>query len=204
MSGHPMLNTVILGISSGLLTVSALSGFISYGKVGNDPQLAGTKRMLLVASLLSLISALLLGLQIFLVRRHAKKMEHAYQGAFSITLLAVSGLLMMISGIMYAVAAAKINEKHRATYGVSHGAATLSSVLNLGGLVVVGVLFVTALVTSRRKVPVTVGPPVISTKVDLKPPYQEADGAFKQLQQLQVGERAISAAVSNPQGIGLQ
>jgi len=190
-SGHPTFNTVILGISSALTTISAISGFISYGKLGNDPEVNQAKKMILTASLLSLFSAILLGLGLFLIHRHAVKMESTFKGFFSLTLLTITGLFVLVSGIIYSVAAAKINKQK---YGTAHSTAVVSAVLTFIGF---GLLCMSLLMAfmALRKQPQMIRP-TLSTPSNLIPPYTNVDSAKQQLEQLQTGSRVGVSASS--------
>jgi hypothetical protein len=198
ITGHPKLNMIILGAASGLMTFSALSGFISYGKLGSE--LSSTKKLLLGASLMSLFSAILLGVGIFLVHQHIKKMEAVFKGFFSLTLLGLAGLFMLISGIMYAAAAAKLNstdsstgKKYRDTYGTSFTTAVLSAVMTLGGLGAVGLSFLFALLGKKKTAPPPphIAPKQVTTKVDLEAPKYNA---MDVLRQLEIGSGVTSAS----------
>jgi competence protein ComGC len=172
---HPIMNTIMLGISTGLMTISAISGFISYGKLGSDPGVSGTKKMLLFASTLSLFSVILLGMGIFLVHRYGANMR----GVFGITLSAMAAVLMLISGILYAAAVAKINKQK---YSGAHTAAVLSTVSTFSGMALISVLFLLALLALHGKQQVvTVRPSDAITKTVLVAPQNSAV-ELKQLQ----------------------
>nr|QBK87614.1 MAG: hypothetical protein LCMAC201_05270 [Marseillevirus LCMAC201] len=186
ITGHPKLNMGILGTSSGLMVTSAISGFISYSKL-DTPELKGTKNLLLGASLLSLISSLLLGLGVFLIYRHHEKMEAAFKGFFSFGLLVLSGSLMFISGIMYAVAAVQLatgkdssGKKYKDVHRTSYTAAVVSTVMTLGGLGAVGISFLTAILVLRKKELHLGLPPVITQVVQTAPEY-DAESILSQL-----------------------
>nr|QBK87904.1 MAG: hypothetical protein LCMAC202_02650 [Marseillevirus LCMAC202] len=201
-TGHPKLNMGILGASSGLMFISAISGFISYSKLSG---LKDTKNLLLGASLLSLLSTLMLGFGIFLIYRHNKKMDAAFKGFFSFALLVLSGLFMFISGIMYAIAAVQIatrtdpsGNKYKDTYRTSYTTAVISAFMTLGGLGAVGISFLTALVVMRKK-PRHIGPPPVTTQVRQRaPPQYSAESILSQLQTA----TGISAATERPQETG--
>ncbi len=188
-TGHPKLNMGILGASSGLMTISAISGFISYGTLGSDSGLKGTKNLLLGASLLSLLSALMLVFGIFLIHRHHEKMEAAFRGFFSFALLVLSGLFMLISGIMYAVATVQIatgedsnGDKYMDTYRTAYTSALISTIATLGGLGAVGISFLTAVLVIRKKRPQYIGPSPIATQVkQATPPRYDAADILSQL-----------------------
>jgi hypothetical protein len=170
----------MLGISTGLMTISAISGFISYGKLGSDPGVSGTKKMLLFASTLSLFSVILLGMGIFLVHRYGANMR----GVFGITLSAMAAVLMLISGILYAAAVAKINKQK---YSGAHTAAVMSTVTTFSGMALISVLFLLALLAQGKKRPVVIRSTAATTQTNLVPSYQQVGGAEEQLKKLQTG-----------------
>ena len=192
---HPIMNTIMLGISTGLMTISAISGFISYGKLGSDPEVSGTKKMLLFASTLSLFSVILLGMGIFLVHRYGANMR----GVFGITLSAMAAVLMLISGILYAAAVAKINKQK---YSGAHTAAVMSTVTTFSGMALISVLFLLALLAQRKKQPVVIRSTAATTQPKLVSSYLKQDSAEEQLKQLQTGTGVLRS--STQQSLGTQ
>ncbi len=193
---HPIMNTIMLGISTGLMTVSAISGFISYGKLGSDPGVSEIKKLLLFASILSLFSVIMLGMGIFLVHRYGANMK----GVFGITLSAMAAFLMFLSGISYAVAVAKIDKQK---YKGAHTAAIVSTVSTFSGMALISVLFLLALLALRGKQPVvTVRPSAATTQTKLVSSYLKQDSAAQQLKQLQTGTGVLKS--SDPASLGTQ
>ena len=189
MSGHP----IMLGISSSLMLISAISGFVGYGKVSN----AEIKKMLMSAALLSLLSALLLGVGMILVHRGTVNMNTT----FSLILLVLAGLLILVSGIIYAAAAAKIREQQNKA---GHVPTVLASTLSFISLVVMGIIFVLALLAIRKKQPEQIG--LVGVPPTLVPSYGAGDSAEEQLKQLRTGAsvQAGTPQVGTPQSVGIQ
>lgn len=180
VTDHPTLNTVILSMASALMFSCSISGFVAHSKLAATTATHRTRGFLMGASIFSLIAVALLIVGIFLVRYHSNKMEPAFTSWFSIGILITSVVLMLISGITYAVVASRLS---KTTYTTAHRFATVSSVLTFGAIAILAVSFITALFAMGKKQQTFPRP-----TLDLKPSYLQKDGAMKQLHQLQTGE----------------
>ena len=188
-AGHPYLNMATLGLTSVLMITSLISGFISYTKLASsDTNLGNTKTLLMTASLLSLLAAIFLGIGIFLIYRHSQKLEAAFRGFFSVSLLLLSVLFILTSGILYSIVAFRLTfrtdtsgTKFKNTYGTSYKAAVVSAIMSLSGLGLLGTSFLVARFMMRK--PSTVGV-ATGTRVVEKSSYTALGGAAEQLSQL--------------------
>ena len=202
-AGHPYLNMSTLGLSIILMIASSVSGFISYTKLqSSDTNLGNTKTLLLSASLLSLLAAIFLGIGIFLIYRHSQKLEAAFKGFFSVSLLLLSILFMLTSGILYSIVAFRLltrtdttGTKFKDTFGTSYKATVASAIMSLGGLGILGISFLVARFMLRK--PTTVGAPT-GTQIEQKAPYTTLGGAAEQLSQLQTASGIPKRAPSIP------
>ena len=176
-SGQPMLNMVILGMTSGLALASSISGFVGTSQL-KEENVKTAKNMLMIASIFSLLASLLLGLSVYLIHRHKTKMEPAFKGFFSMAVLVVSLMLLLISGIMFVIGMGKID---KASHGSAHAASFSAVIMSFVGVISLIVSLVTAIASLTKKHKIEAP---INTGVNQKAPYTDPQGATRQLGEL--------------------
>ena len=171
------MSMLIFGTSSSLMLFSAVSGFISYAKLNI---VGKTKNLILAASLLSVLSAVILAANVFLIHRHSSNFLR-----MALTGLAV--LLMLVSAIMYVISAVQISKAASRNPGGNHktsfNAVIASSVLSF---IAIGVIGASVMFKMFPKKNSYVGQST-QPQVDLEPSYVTADGGMEQLKQMQFG-----------------
>jgi len=152
-----------LVISTGLLGCGAISGYIGAMALQNDPYMSKAKNILLTASSFSLFSAIILAIGMIMSKSRS-----------NIILLGVE-VMLFFTFILYIVALIELKNSGSKTAIVT---TILSMAITLGNMIVISMV----ILSSRKKI-IIVKPSIETKNPTLIPPYDDIDGASKQLRE---------------------
>lgn len=152
-----------LVISTGLLGCGAISGYIGAMALQNDPYMSKAKNILLTASSFSLFSAIILAIGMIMSKSRS-----------NIILIGVE-LMLIFTFLLYIIALIELKNSGSKT---AIATTILSMINTLANIIVISMV----ILSSRKKI-IIVKPSIETKNPILIPPYDDIDGASKQLRE---------------------
>jgi hypothetical protein len=178
---HHVLSIFTMFVIWGCTFGTMIGSFIGRNNVDKSDRLSRTA--LLLSGLLSIAIYLLLTLSLYLVYKHSIAMESSFNGLFTKFVLGLATVGIIVTMLLLTIALVRVPVEIRKTllFPTVTNSISLLTILTTFSLVMFDSSSVQTLQSYPQSIP-----------VELKPSYQEQDGAFKQLQQLNIGSQVNS------------